>query len=96
MFHFTGSWRSNTGYFKYIDKKDNKYLWTYRCLNKENSIMSKDNKSCHYKICKMNIPISVTFPHKKHKLELAFGTDFNDDNPCEGSYGVSEIRLYVR
>ena len=94
FYHHLGKWNSNSGYLKLANTKDDhKYLWTNICKNKQSSIY---NNLCGYETCKINVPISVTIPHKKTTLAISFGADLNHDHSCEASYAVSEIRIYVR
>lgn len=94
LYHHIGKWNSNSGYLKLFSKKKlNPYLWTNICKSKSSSIYSN---ICGYETCKINVPISVTIPHKKKTLNIFFGSDLNHDLSCEASYAVSEIRIYVR
>jgi hypothetical protein len=94
FFHHIGKWNSNSGYLRMLDtKKNDKFLWTNFCKNKQNS---RFNNLCGYETCKINVPISVTIPHTKNRFSIAFGADLNHDHPCEGSYAVSDIKIYLR
>ena len=50
---------------------------------------------CGYQICKIGEFISVTFSHSDDNLELIFGSTLSDDS-CEQSYGISDIKIYVK
>lgn len=94
FYHHIGKWNSNSGYLRLLDpKKSDKYLWTNFCKNKGNT---RYNNLCGYETCKINVPISVTIPHKKKYLSIAFGADLNHEHSCEASYAVSDIKIYVR
>ena len=94
FYHHIGKRNSNSGYLRLMDRKNkDKYLWTNFCKNKEKG---KFNNFCGYETCKINVPISVTIPHKLKYLSIAFGADLNHDHPCEASYAISDVKIYVR
>jgi hypothetical protein len=94
FYHHIGKWNSNSGYLRLIHpKKSGQYLWTNLCKNKENS---RYNSLCGYETCKINVPISITIPHKKKKINIAFGADLNHEHSCDASYAISDIKIYVR
>lgn len=95
-FHFFGSWDSHTGYLK-IDnlnykKNDSKYVWTNRCKNSKITPMIK---ICPLEVCKIASPINVTLNHYDNLLTLIFGSTL-ERNSCEQSYGVSDVKIYIR
>lgn len=97
-FHFIGSWQGETGYLKLNGqtfRKEASYLWTYRCnANKSKGMAS--SKSCGYKVCKLNYPVSVTIPHTDQKLSISFGSSLTNNLPCDRSYGISDLRVYIQ
>lgn len=94
-FHFTGKWDNNSAFMRVKDKDSlTKILWTDTCKNSQNS--SRKNQMCGYSICKLNSIINVSFPHKKKELNVVFGTDMDNDKPCETSYAISNFRVFVR
>lgn len=94
FYHHIGKWNSNSGYLRLVHpRKNNLYLWTNLCKNKENT---RYNNMCGYETCKINVPISVTIPHKKKRINIAFGTDLNHEHSCDASYAISDIKIYVR
>lgn len=94
FYHHIGNWNNNSGYLRIIHpKKSGQILWTNFCRNRQ---QSRFNNLCGYQTCKINVPISVTVPHKKKKLNIAFGADLNHDHSCEASYAISDIKIYIR
>jgi hypothetical protein len=45
---------------------------------------------------KFSVPIDVTVPHTDETVQLAFGSTMDDADPCDESWGVSGIELYIR
>ena len=93
-FNFIGDWNKNTGYLKYNDNNDEKVLWTGRCETNKNDYILKEG-FCHYQICKIGEFFSVSFSHKNDNLKIIFGANLNDDS-CQQSYGISDIRIYIK
>jgi len=95
-YHFIGSWDSHSGYLKVdnlnFKKEDPKYVWTHRCKNsKVNPII----KLCPVETCKMASPINVTLDHSDKSITLIFGSTL-ERGSCEQSYGISDVKLYIR
>jgi hypothetical protein len=88
FYHFIGDWESNTGYMKINEK----YVWSHRC----NSEHKPSVKICpDFEICKIAVLVSTTIAHSDKSLKLTFGSTL-DGNPCDKSYGVSDIRIYIK
>jgi len=45
---------------------------------------------------KFAVPIDVTVPHTASSVELIFGSTMEDMDPCDESWGISNVELYVR
>jgi hypothetical protein len=43
---------------------------------------------------KFSSPIDISFPHQKATLKLAFGATIDQD-PCDESYGISNLNVYI-
>lgn len=88
-YHFVGNWENNSGYLK----ADDNIVWTGRCKN------FGDNKDtseiCEFPICRLNEIIKVTLKHSASDLTLTFGSTLKG-NPCEQSYGISDINIYLK
>lgn len=95
-YHFIGSWDSHSGYLKVdnlnYQKENPKYVWTNRCKNgKVNPII----KLCPVEVCKMASPINVTLDHSDKTIKLIFGSTL-ERGSCEQSYGISDVKIYIR
>lgn len=94
-YHFIGNWDSHTGFLKLdglnFRRNNPQYVWTDRCIT--------DNKVnlelCDYKICKMNSPVNVSVFHTGNYLKLIFGSTLTR-NSCEQSFGISDVKVYIR
>jgi len=95
-YHFFGSWDSHSGYLKVdnlnFKKDDSKYVWTSRC---KNSKVSPVIKLCPVQVCKMASPINVTVNHSDKSITLIFGSTL-ERSSCEQSYGISDVKIYIR
>jgi hypothetical protein len=97
-FHFLGTWESHTGYLKYDSmstiQKNEKYIWSQRCKNQKSPLISL--KLCgKINVCKLAVPINSTIYHRGSNLKLIFGSTL-DGNACEQSYGISDVKIYIR
>lgn len=45
---------------------------------------------------KFAVPIDITMPHTQAALEVTFGSTMDDMDPCDESWGVSGVELYIR
>jgi hypothetical protein len=88
FYHFLGNWDSNTGYLKV----DEKFVWTHRC----NSLNKPSVKMCpDFEVCKLAAPVTTTLTHSSGGLKLTFGSTLGG-NPCDGSYAISDVRIYIK
>ena len=96
QYHFIGKWEQNTGYLQVNLNGEDQYVWTGRCksLDEENYIY--DQGMCGYKICKIGEIIKVSLKHNEDKLKLTFGSTLTEDDACVQSYGISEIKIFIR
>jgi hypothetical protein len=97
-FHFLGNWDSDSGYLKFenpdSEKKSDNYLWVQRCKNQKSPLLNI-NLCSNIPTCKLASPISSTISHKGNKLRLIFGSSL-EGNPCEQSFGISDVKIYIR
>jgi hypothetical protein len=97
LYHFVGQWDSHTGYLKVdfsrTSQKDEKYVWSNRCKNQKSPLANI--KLCQFDVCKIGSPINITLNHIEKNLKLIFGSTLTG-NPCDSSYGVSDVRIYIR
>ncbi len=102
LFHFMGNWESETGYLKLWNETDykklensKKYLWTMRCKKSKKVPLIKID-ICDEPSCKIASLINVTIPHREKMLKISFGSSIKGGNACEKSYGISDIKFYIR
>jgi hypothetical protein len=88
-FHMLDSWDGEYAYMKIDDVK----VWTKR---------GQHSPDHGINICggefndpAFNIPIDVTVPHKTPEAKITFGTTL-DEEPCNESFGVDDVMIYVR
>lgn len=93
LYHFIGNWDHHTGYMKARINEEDKYLWSSRCKNNLNNKFNAD--ICEYTVCKMGEVINVSFYHNADTLKLIFGSTLTG-HPCDQSYGVSDIKIYIK
>jgi hypothetical protein len=97
LYHFIGNWDHHTGYLK-VDlshtKPNPQIIWAKRCKNQKSPIANV--KLCQdIEVCKIASQISATFSHVESRFKLIFGSSL-EGNPCERSYGISDIKIFVR
>ncbi len=95
LYHFTGNWNSETGYMKIASSEGGdggKYLWTQRCKNIE---AEKNLNIADHPVCKISVPINITIPHRDNSTKIIFGSTLKDC-ACNQSYGISDVRIYIR
>jgi hypothetical protein len=95
-YHFIDAWDGESGYMKVNNGKNNEmeYVWIekYSAFLGENGINVCGGRWPEGKFAS---PISVVIPHKADSLMLAFGATIEQD-PCDESFGISGIRIYIR
>lgn len=95
-YHFIDAWNGETGYMKLNNGINGtlEYAWTekYSSFQGENGINVCGGKWPEGKFIN---PISVTIPHTGDSITVAFGATIQQD-PCDESFGVSGMRVYVR
>jgi len=97
-YHFIDRWIGETGYMKANIGQDNceVLVWAEQHTQGE----SKNGLS----LCgqttspegKFAVPIEVVVPHTQDSLVLGFGSTMDAVDPCDESWGVSGVELYVR
>lgn len=97
-FHFIDRWIGETGYMKLSIGEANApvVVWSEQHLEQ----MSKNGIS----LCgqtgtpegKFSVPFDVMVSHTTESLAVSFGSTMEDADPCDESWGVSGVELYVR
>ncbi len=93
LYHFIGNWDQHTGYLQARIDGSDKYLWSSRCKTDNNYEYTKE--MCEYQVCKIGDVINVSFYHNEENLKLIFGSTLTG-HPCDQSYGVSDIKIYIK
>ncbi|CDU18830.1 hypothetical protein YYC_05204 [Plasmodium yoelii 17X] len=94
-FHFIDNWNNQTAYLKIgTDKNNLFYVWTdtHSNLNKNNSINICGNPTPETKYFSI---IDIIIPHNSSTLFVEFGTNIQEDNPNDISWGISNFQLFI-
>lgn len=95
-YHFIDAWDSETGFMRVNNGKDGEmqYLWIerYSAFVGNNGINVCGGRWPEGKFAS---PIDVVIPHKSSSIKIGFGATIEQD-PCDESFGVSGIRIYIR
>jgi len=97
-FHFIDRWIGESGYMKMNIGQDNSQvvMWSESHAQQE----SKNGLSLCGQAAvpegKFTTAIDITVPHHLESVQLAFGSTMDDADPCDESWGVSGIEVYVR
>ena len=95
-FHFIDAWDNEAGYMRINNGRngDLQYAWIerYSAFVGSNGINVCGGR---WPEGKFSSPIDVVIPHKTGSVTLGFGSTVEQD-PCDESFGVSGIRIYVR
>ena len=95
-YHFIDAWDNEAGYMK-VNNGRNGDL-TYAWIDRYSAFVGSNGIN----VCggrwpegKLSSPIDVVLPHKSSNITIAFGSTIEQD-PCDESFGVSGVRIYVR
>ena len=95
-YHFIDAWDGESGYMKINNGKNGEmeYAWIekYSAFLGSNGINVCGGRWSEGKFAS---PISIVIPHKNDSITIAFGATIEQD-PCDESFGVSGIRIYIR
>ena len=95
-FHFIDNWNGESGYLK-INNGNNgemNYIWieSYSAFEGNFGVNVCGGKMPEGKF---SSPIDVVVRHNKDSVKIAFGANLEMD-PCDESFGISGIRIFVR
>lgn len=93
LYHFIGNWEQHTGYLQARINGSDKFIWSSRCKTNNDNEYTKE--MCEYQVCKIGEVINVSFYHNEDNLKLIFGSTLTG-HPCDQSYGVSDIKIYIK
>ncbi|CRG97908.1 conserved Plasmodium protein, unknown function [Plasmodium gallinaceum] len=95
-FHFIDNWNNQTAYMKIgrDEKEEFFFVWTdsHSQLNKENSINICGNSTGESKFFSL---IDIIVPHNSKKLIVEFGTNIQNHEPNNISWGISNFQIYI-
>lgn len=94
MFHFIDEWHGETGYMKVGIGSRLDYVWSQSfevndSLNPINVCGREDVGEGQ-----LSKVIDIVVPHNQDKVTIAFGSTLPDE-PCDASFGVSGLQIYL-
>jgi hypothetical protein len=95
-FHFIDAWDTETGFMRINNGKDN--TMSYAWIDRYSAFIGNsgiDVCGGRWPEGKFAVPIDVSIPHKDNKIQISFGSTIEQD-PCDQSFGVSGIRIYIK
>lgn len=95
-YHFIDAWDSESGYLKINNGKESvmEYAWIerYSAFQGSNGVNVCGGR---WPEGKFSSPIDIVIPHKNNTIDIAFGSTLEQD-PCDQSFGVSGVKIYIR
>jgi len=97
-YHFIDRWIGETGIMKLnVGSKDcSVVVWSERHAQQEAKNGLSLCGSAETPEGKFSAPIDVTVPHFKDTVTVTFGSTMDDADPCDESWGISSMEVYVR
>lgn len=96
-FHFFDGWEGEEAYMLVNDDAvwSDTYNWCpsamiWMCSTK--SISACGNE----KADRLSVPIDFTFSHKDASFKLSFSAFLGEKQPCEASWGIDDVSIYLR
>jgi hypothetical protein len=97
-YHFIDRWIGETGFMKLnVGTSDCAVtVWSERHAQQEakNGLSLCGNAETPEG--KFAAPVDVVVPHHKDTVTVSFGSTMDDADPCDESWGISSIEIYVR
>lgn len=93
-YHFIDNWNGESGYMK-INNGNNgemNYVWIESYSSFEENINVCGGKMSEGKFSSI---IDIIIPHKNNNIKIIFGSNLEMD-PCDESFGISGIQIYIR
>jgi len=97
-YHFIDRWMGETGYMK-LDVGTNGCsvpVWSEQHLQQQADKGVSICGNAGIAEGKFAAPVEVTVPHQKESVSLAFGSTIGSADPCDESWGISAVEIYVR
>lgn len=97
-YHFIDRWVGETGYMKLSVGQDDcpVTVWSEQHMQQEAKNGLNLCGNVETPEGKFSASIDVTVPHNKGTLSISFGSTMDDVDPCDQSWGVSGVEVYVR
>lgn len=95
-YHFIDAWNNEVGFMRINNGKNGEmqYAWidNYSAFVGDNGVNVCGGK---WPEGKFSVPINVSIPHKNKSIKISFGSTTEQD-PCDQSFGVSGVRVYIK
>jgi len=96
-YHMIDNWQGETAFLKIGEE----YVWSDRSRASSDSEGLDTCGSEKYAERRMSVPIDVVIPHSASFIEVAFGSttlskNKGKESPCDRSFGVDDVMVYVR
>lgn len=97
-YHFIDRWIGETGFMKLDVGVSNcaVTVWSERHAQQEAKNGLSLCGSAETPEGKFAAPVDVTVPHHKDTVTVTFGSTMDDADPCDESWGISSMEIYVR
>lgn len=94
-FHYIDAWNGETAFLQLNSGANgaNEYVWTDR-YDSTMAVNSINICGATYGEGRFAVPIDVYIPHTADSIKVTFGTTVDQD-PCDQSWGISNLQVYV-
>jgi hypothetical protein len=95
-FNFYDNWEGEGAYMKF----NNEIIW-YETYNWCDKVLIRNCKKFGINVCggefpdRIGVPIDIILPYEEKEFTIQFGSSI-DKNPCEASWGISDISIYIK
>ena len=95
-FNFYDNWEGEGAYMKFNDE----IIW-YETYNWCDKVLIRNCKKYGINVCggefpdRIGVPIDIILPYEEKEFTIQFGSSI-DKNPCEASWGISDISIYIK
>jgi len=95
-FHYIDAWTGETAYMQLNTgpKNQDEYVWTDR-YDSSMAVNSINVCGAQYGEGKLTTKIDITVPHNTGSIVVTFGSTVDQD-PCDQSWGISNLSIYIQ
>lgn len=93
--HFIDQWHGETAYINLGTSSTNQTVWSYTYDLSQSVDPINICGNSDYGEGKFAIPVDITYEHTSNQLLVLFGSTL-EEQPCEKSWGISGIEVYIR